>query len=290
MQRTLHSRRHHLARRARLAGALFPLLVLALAAACGKRITEPLPEIGATEFEPLPQYALWWDMAQSCSGLRRDMAEIRWLTDPSSSRRTIDGGTDTVVGEWYAGSSSIVLTREYLSDPGVVRHEMLHALLHDAGHPAPVFRDGCSGYVVCEGSCARSAGPLPPAPPLAPRVPVESLTIRQSIAPAKVRLTNGDAWFALVVEATNARSHPVWVRLRPFAGRPGVAATFGYATAETSHQNEIAGDSVSFAAGETKRYVFDLTVKQYLAESRSPVIRGFFNAVTLPELPIQIEP
>ena len=278
-----------LARSARLGLSVLPVLVVALAVACGKRITEPLPEIGALEIAPLPQYALWWDLAQSCSGLRRDMSEIRWLTDPSSSRRTIEGGADTVVGEWYAGTSSIVLTREFLSDPGVVRHEMLHALLRDAGHPGRVFRDGCAGYVVCAGSCGRSVGAVPDAPADAPRMPVDSLTVRQTLAPARITLRDGDAWFALVVEATNPRPYPVWVRLQPFPGRPGVARTFGYATSETSHQSELPRDSISFGAGETKRYVFDLTVKQYLAESRTPVIRGFFNSAMLPELVLPIE-
>ena len=268
--------------------ALLPLFVVAVAIGCGKRVTEPLPEIGATEFTPPAQYALWWEMAQACSGLRRDMREVHWLTDPSSNRRTLEGTADTVVGEWYSGTSSIVLTREYINDPGVVRHEMLHALIRDPGHPAAVFRDGCSGYVVCGGSCGRAVGAIPPAPADARRVPVESLMVRQALLPATITLADDDAWFALVVTVTNARPYPVWARLSPFPGRPGIAATFGYATAMGSHQNEINGDSLSIGAGETKRYVFDLKVRQYLAEGGSPAIRGFFNSAVLPELALAI--
>ncbi len=268
--------------------ALLPLFVVAAAVGCDKRITEPLPETGAAEFTPPAQYALWWEMAQACSGLRRDMREIRWLTDPSSSPRTLEGTADTVVGEWYAGTSSIVLAREYINDPSVVRHEMLHALIRDPGHPAALFRDSCSGYVVCGGSCARAVGPVPPVRADAPRVTVDSLIVRQSLSPATISFVDGDAWFALVVTVTNARPYPVWVRLSSFPGRADVSATFGYATAMGSHQNEIEGDSLSIGAGETKRYVFDLTVRQYLAESGSPVIRGFFNSAVLPELELPI--
>ncbi|MEO7457355.1 MAG: hypothetical protein ABIY52_13915 [Gemmatimonadaceae bacterium] len=205
------------------------------------------------------------------------MAEIRWLTDPSSARRTVEGSADTVVGEWYSGTSSIVLTREYLNDPGVVRHEMLHALLRNAGHPAATFRDACGGYVVCGGSCAGAVGATPASTVTARKVEVDSLAVTQSIR-------SGLGWFALVVEARNARSYPVWVRLQPFPGRTDVAATFGYASGQNSHQNEITGDSMSFAPGETKRFVFDLMADQYVVDNGSRKIRGFFNAVKLPEL------
>ena len=261
-------------------------LLVAFAAGCGKRITEPLPEIGATEFTPPAQYALWWQMAQSCSGLTRDMGEVRWLTDPSSTSRTVEGTADTVVGEWYSGTSSIVLTREYLNDPGVVRHEMLHALLRDSGHPAAVFRDACGGYVVCGGSCARAVGQAPAAPVDARRVDADSLVVTQSLTREVRDGSTGQSWFALVVQATNTRPYPVWVKLEPFPGRPEVATTFGYASARTSHQNEITGDSISFGAGETKRFVFDLTSDQYVTENGSRTIRGFFNSVRLPELTI----
>ena len=263
--------------------------VVTLALAC-TRVTEPLPEIGATVITPLPQYALWWSLAETCSGLKRDFSEIRWLSDPSSAVRTQAGSADTVVGEWFDATSSIVLARDYLANAAVVRHEMLHALLRSSGHPAVPFRDGCAGYVVCDGACARSVGALTGAGAGAPRLPVDSLIVTQRLFPERISFVRDkEGWFALVVEVSNPKPYPVWARLRAFPGRPNVSATFGYATAAGSQQSEVTGDSMSFAARETKRMVFDLSARQYLAAYGSPTIRGFFNATQLPERRLEIE-
>ena len=63
---------------------------------------------------------------------------------------------------------------------------------------------------------------------------------------------------------------------------PNVSATFGYSSAGGSQQSEVPPDSLSVAAGETKRMVFDLCARECLASHGAATIRGFFNARILP--------
>lgn len=261
------------------------------------RITDPTPTTAAAvvpslarEIAPLPEYALWWKMTEACSGLTRNVNEIHWYSDPGPALRVDPNSADSVVGQWIAATNSIVLVQDELRNAAVVRHEMLHALLRAGGHPRAAFRQDCAGYVNCEAACLRADGPDPLVPSSAPWISVEQLIVRQSVNPARVQLTpQGDGWFALIVEVKNPYSYPVWVRLKPFPGRPDVSATFGYATESGSHQSIVQGDSLSFGPNETKRTVFDLTVKEFMAASGTPKIRGFFNAETLPEQTLNFE-
>lgn len=255
-----------------------------LALACSDMVNPVVARTDARQMAPLPRYSVWWEMAKSCSGVNRDVASVTFYSDPNTQARVDESANDIVVGEWNSASNSIVLLDSYVTNPTVVRHEMVHALLRAGGHPAPTFRDDCSGIVSCMGQCARQVGDPAIAPHTARRMPVDSLVVTQTIFPSRIDLSkDSEGWFALVVEVKNTRPYPVWARLLPFPGAPGTAATFGYASPVASQQSYVHGDSVSFAAGETKRVVFDLSAKAFIAANGSNKIRGFFNTRMLPE-------
>lgn len=292
---TIHALRRSLGQRTRsLASATALGAMLTACSGVGSDIVTPSTSLKSApstmrELTAPAQYKLWWDMTRACSGLSRDVSGVRWYTTADTALRTSADGASGIAGEWTASTNSIELVQAHVNDGSVVRHEMLHAFIVASGHPAEQFAGDCAGYVNCVGSCAAAVGVRPLAPASALRVTTDSLRITQRIFPARIDLsTDPDGWFALMVEATNARPYPVWVHLAKFPGRPSSAATFGYAALNMSQQDYVDGDSISFLPGETKRMIFDLKAKEYVANYRTTTIRGFFNASTLPAQTLNI--
>ena len=91
-----------------------------------------------------PEYAVWWQSTEACSGLKGNFAGIEWFQVPNVS--TFESQAGTVVGLWEnsAGQNRITIAGEYVDNELVVRHEMLHALLDRAGHPQEYFVTRCS--------------------------------------------------------------------------------------------------------------------------------------------------
>ena len=273
-------------------GLISLLGAVVLASACAAPTTSPtaatpeMPEIAKPviqEFVPPAHYALWWEMTKSCSGLDRDVSGIRFYAEPASALQPTDGSTASTAGEWDASTSSIKLIDAATSSPTVVRHEMLHALLVAGGHPADKFGRDCQGYVNCEAACAESLGDRPQVDVNAARVEVTDLEIAQRLVPAQIDLSkDAEGWFALVVEVHNPRPYAVRVNLQSFPGRPGVAATIGYAGDRVSHQEYVNGNTIALLPGETQRMVFDLRATDFVTENGSARIRGFFNSDSLP--------
>ncbi len=102
----------------------------------------PLPD-GAVPYEAPPVYQTWWSRTEACAGLAGALQEVRWYTVPNS--RVFPTAAGPEVGRWSRGGNGIeiVIAGAYLDDEMVVRHEMLHALLDQSGHPAEYFVDRC---------------------------------------------------------------------------------------------------------------------------------------------------
>ena len=119
----------------RLAGRLLVAAVcLATAGACNSFDPE-----GDTPMEPMAAYREWWNKTQACSGRKADFDRIRWSVVEGYSFPCKSG---QCVGHWES-SHHIYIAREWLNDEMVVRHEMLHDLLAESGHPNPPFGDQC---------------------------------------------------------------------------------------------------------------------------------------------------
>jgi len=112
-------------------------------AACAP--TEPnsgLPT-GAVELHPSLAYQAWFQKTETCSGMSGVFQNVQWYVVPGVETFSTDQGPK--VGMWLKTSrgDAIVLAGNYQEHEMVVRHEMLHSLLRQAGHPTTYFVDRC---------------------------------------------------------------------------------------------------------------------------------------------------
>jgi hypothetical protein len=122
------------------------LLIAAVACSdnpVGVDIAPPFP--GATRYIPLPEYSVWWQDTERCSGKTGDLAGITWWLIRGVESFDVQG--TQAVGAWVRATRSIVLVEGSVADPMVVRHEMLHDLLRVTNHPPEYFQVKCAGVV-----------------------------------------------------------------------------------------------------------------------------------------------
>ena len=239
-------------------------LSMVVAGACREIVDPPLPD-GTTPFTPPSYYTTWWAMTTACSGVTGNLADIHWYVVPSGTSLILDGAQ--LSGYWSEASNRIVLRDDARSDGAVVRHEMLHALIRVGGHPRNYFVDRCGGTVDCVTACLTDAGPAPTLPASTPRVPPDSFDIAVLVSDTTSASVNG-GYLSVTVTATNRASHPVIASLPSSGDALGDQIAFGFilesGTGRGSSGSVIfdqvvtASEAVSFAAGETKRQVFDL--------------------------------
>lgn len=114
-------------------------------------ITEPsLPP--AERFEPPPQYPGWWREMQTCSARTAHFDAIRFYRVLPTLGRDSLHFSHSQSGEYYDGAwvprwNAIYLASGQVMTPGLVRHEMLHALLRDVRHPPAYFAGKCARLV-----------------------------------------------------------------------------------------------------------------------------------------------
>lgn len=240
------------------------LLLLGIAfVAFGTACTEitALPT-GSEHFDPPAEYALWWRMTESCSGRSGDLSAVEWFVVPRPGPITVDGRE--YGGLWYQNGNRIVLAFDDQTDGALVRHEMLHALLRENGHPRSQFLGRCAGVVTCAGGCVKDAGAAPVPPDGTPLVAPNALETSVEVQPNSPSASEFGGYFTLTVTAHNDASHAV-VALLPPSGDAGPSGSFSYTVGQGSsyiRYDDRAYDSgvTFFAAGETKRDVFDLHV------------------------------
>ena len=134
---------------------------LALALCLGCDIpTVPLAfPTSAVRFEPSlialgDTYRAWWQEVEECAGQTGDFASVAWYTVPASGSALLIDGRE-YSGAWYSAGNRIVLAENTIHWGAGVRHEMLHALIHDGAHPRQFFREKCADVVNCFGnSCS----------------------------------------------------------------------------------------------------------------------------------------
>jgi hypothetical protein len=242
----------------RLALALWPILALALA--CNE--VTALPP-GSRLFVPPPEYRLWWNLTEACSGLHGSFSSVDWYVVPGTT--DLPGTHGEYQGEWFAQGNRISLASAEQFNGSLVRHEMLHALLGVDGHPRSEFLDRCAGTVVCEDECIRDAFPFPDPPPGTPIVPASALEIGVEMQPTPTSATAYDGYFALIVTAHNPADHAVAVRLPPY-GSDNLGVSFSYLMGSRADNGVgtfvVAYDrqALYFRAGETKHQIFDMRI------------------------------
>lgn len=136
-------------RKSRVARALAAAGLAGLMACSG--ITDPrVPP--AERFIPPAQYLGWWNEMQVCSArIARFHAVSFYRVLPTPGRDSLQfsdpGSGKYHDGEWVPGRNAIYLAAGQLLNPGLVRHEMLHAILRDVHHPPAYFAGPCARLV-----------------------------------------------------------------------------------------------------------------------------------------------
>lgn len=253
----------------------------------------PLPS-DAVEFAPPAIYSTWWNMTQACSGLTGSLGAITWFKTSATLGETSNG--ESVLGYWSSNSNRVVLMNSVVLDGGTVRHEMLHALLRQAGHPRNQFLGKCGGTVPCAEACVRDAGPYP-APPESPvHIRDDSLDLTVAIDPTHPDSTNG-GFFTITVIAHNRSSH--WATITPSLASDDTLRTFSF---DVHGPNGAINTSTTyfdssqriFAPGETKKAVFDFRIGDGAFVQQLPngdyIARGGFSDYWSADNPFVIGP
>lgn len=236
------------------------LASLSLAIVVCTNSTEPVLPKDAQEFSPPPVYSTWWNMTQACSQLTGSLGAVTWYTTEDVVHDLSSG--DVIAGYWVPGSNRIVLNSAVMMDGGIVRHEMLHALIKHGGHPRNQFLGNCAGTVACEQACAADAGPYPNPPQTPMQVGTESIDISVSIDPTTPSHAVDEGRFSITVATRNLTSH--WITVTPASGLDPLE-TFSvdaHGSNGAIQRDELSDDPSQriFAPDETKKQVFDFVI------------------------------
>ena len=259
----------------RVAFSLTALLSLALAC---DGATDPHVALGAVSITPPSQYAVWWRLTQSCSGLTGDYATVKWYVVPNTT--TINDAGKQVDAYWISNPDRIILADARRNDGKIVRHEMLHALRHRDGHPRDAFLVACGGVVACDGECALEAGGYGSPATSAPELQPSEVTPRVDVISPLPTEVSETGPIAVMIMITNPRAEPVWVRLTRRESGDLRYPTFGV-VADYDNPANVAGvaadwsltDRLPLGAGERKHWVWESTLRP----GRYGIL-GYFNS------------
>jgi hypothetical protein len=231
--------------------------------ACTTLVDPPLPHT-AYQWVPPAVYQRWWAMTESCSGLTGSYSALAWYIVPGVSSVPL-GDSPDVEAYWSEAGNRIVMIALDTLDGAVTRHEMLHALLRTAGHPRAQFLGNCAGVVDCAQACVKDAG-APPTPGAdIPEIPPESLEVSADLVHFAADVPNPAGYFTIAVSVRNPASHAVIALLPQYTQSGSGKSGFSYRIngAFGGFQAGVVAfdpSTWSFAAGETKRQLFDFVI------------------------------
>jgi hypothetical protein len=243
------------------------LLLLALAACESPTGLPP----GAERFTPPAVYRQWWALTEACSGRQGSFEAVQWYVLPNVSTLLFDDGT-AVNAAWERKGNRILLTAgtDGLYAGDLVRHEMLHALLQDGGHPRDAYIGRCGGIVVCTTGCDAGPASAPAPDPAALAVDPAALEIGVEVATTPASPPDTVRYVMMIVTARNPSAESWRVSLAP-SGDAGAPGSFSYKLENTAIGEQVwydmradAPEVTRFAAGETKRFIFDFWVRRGL--------------------------
>ena len=102
------------------------------------------PSVTLERFPAFPEYEVWWEELQACSGRRGDLSKIRFFLAvaplSASGRQFVCGRNgQECAGEWVA-PHDVYLAPGFVTSERIVKHEMLHDLIRDGSHPRVFLR------------------------------------------------------------------------------------------------------------------------------------------------------
>ena len=111
---------------------------------CG--LTEPNPSLplGAEPMAAATTFDAWYAKTEACSGLSGSLQSVQWYVVKGVDTFETDQGQKVGMWERSGSGSVIVVAGNYRNHEMVIRHEMLHSLIGESGHPAEYFVERCS--------------------------------------------------------------------------------------------------------------------------------------------------
>lgn len=227
-------------------------LAVALLASCDLLPDSAFPPGGGEKIDELPQYRLWWSLVEQCSYRRRRM-DVEWFT---TNGRLIDYDGVLAAGAFRSWPDRIALV--YPERGPTARHEMLHALLQQGGHPLDKFAGDCDGFV--NFTPPEGYGVSDEESASAVTMPADSaLTVTVSTVPTVPKRSLYGGSFVFVVTATNRTNRNVWVRT---AAREPVYAQYVDELGLRILSVPAPISRVFFRAGQTRRVVIDAEIRR----------------------------
>ena len=217
--------------------------------------------VSATPIAPPPQYQAWWQVVESCAGKRAPFDAVSWYSVPPGE--LIVSG-ETAAGTWFVSGNRIVITAGRLYAGPLVRHEMLHAILHTGGHPQEFFRGKCTDEVICGRDCE-----TPIVLPTARELAVDVLEVDAVLHPSAVSLSQHEGKATVVVRLRNPTSENMFLPPELFGEAQCVV---GFMVSAVSDPGEFDIDCgslahhptdgrVYFRPGETRRLLFEVDLR-----------------------------
>ena len=240
---------------------LVRLALCGVTAACSD-VFEPLFPPNAVRVTPPPQYRVWWEVVERCSGYSADFAAVTWHRVPIGEGLTVRG--ESAAGAWFASGNAIAIGDGWRTVGSLVRHEILHAILRTGTHPREYFREACGDEVMCGRDCL-GAVVLANAIPLA----IEQLNVDATLFPRYPSLGRDDGYAAVVVRVRNPYHVNAFVNAHRFSQ---ATCPVGFVITSLSdaqrHDEDCralrynASDArVYFKPGEMRHLVFDLNLR-----------------------------
>lgn len=144
--------------RSRVAGLLMRTAVLtaiALASIQCAQTSEPRYSPGLVALEAPQVYDAWWQATETCASRTGDIARVRFYVLPDADSVEVEGSY--AAGFYLPWNNTIVLAGRHELDGPLVRHEMLHSIIH-GGHALDYFLVRCAGVVSCSTQCKEEGG------------------------------------------------------------------------------------------------------------------------------------
>ena len=124
--------------------ALTLLGLPAVTSACTALAPSALPmPVGAVPIATPAVYREWFQRTEGCSGRTGDFEAVQFYVVPGVDTFPTEDGSK--VGEWISNGSThrVIVAGNYQNHEMVVRHELLHTLLRQSGHPEEYFVSRC---------------------------------------------------------------------------------------------------------------------------------------------------
>jgi hypothetical protein len=200
----------------------------------------------------LPQYRLWWALVEQCSGRRRRM-DVKWYT---TNGRLLQYDDVLASGAFRPWPDRIALV--YPDRGPTARHEMLHAMLQEKGHPLEKFAGDCDGFV--NFTPPEGYGVSAEEQAAAVTMPADSvLTVTASTAPAIPRVSEYGGNFVYVITATNRTNRNVWV---PSTDREPIYARYSDSLGLRNTPVFLNVPRMFFRPGQTRRVIIDAQIRK----------------------------